>query len=48
MPLEISSAETRVNTYISSRQSEPHTIALRDGGYVTVWSGAGPLDEGFH
>lgn len=47
MPLEISSAETRVNTYISSRQSEPHTIALRDGGYVTVWSGAGPLDEGY-
>lgn len=39
--------EVRVNTYIDSRQSAAQTIALRDGGYVTVWSGAGVGDGGY-
>ncbi len=39
--------EVRVNTYIDSRQSAVQTVALRDGGYVTVWSGAGVGDQGY-
>lgn len=39
--------EVRVNTYIDSRQSAVQTVALRDGGYVTVWSGAGVGDLGY-
>ncbi|MFA4952557.1 hypothetical protein [Brevundimonas sp.] len=39
--------EQRVNTYVLSRQSAPQSIALSDGGYVTVWSGAGEQDRGY-
>lgn len=46
MPYALS-PEVRVNTYIDSRQSAAQTIALTDGGYVTVWSGAGVDDYGY-
>lgn len=46
MPYAIGS-EQRVNTYVVSRQSAPQSIALSDGGYVTVWSGAGEQDRGY-
>lgn len=46
MPYLIS-PETRVNSYVLSRQSAPETVALIGGGYVTVWSGAGPTDAGY-
>ncbi|WP_428152220.1 calcium-binding protein [Brevundimonas sp.] len=39
--------EARVHTYANSRQSAPQSIALRDGGYITVWSGAGEPDQGY-
>lgn len=39
--------EQRVNTYVQSRQSAPQSIALPDGGYITVWSGAGEQDRGY-
>lgn len=46
MPYLIS-PETRINTYVLSRQSAPETVALVGGGYVTAWSGAGPTDSGY-
>lgn len=46
MPYAIS-PEERVNTYTQSRQSGPQTLALPDGGYLTVWSGAGQADQGY-
>lgn len=39
--------EVRVHDYTEGRQSAAHSIALRDGGYVTVWSGSGPEDRGY-
>lgn len=39
--------EQRVNSYVLSRQSAPQSIALSDGGYVTVWSGDGEQDRGY-
>ena len=39
--------EVRVHTYANSRQSAPQSIALRDGGYITAWSGAGQPDQGY-
>lgn len=39
--------ETRVHTYANSRQSASQSIALWDGGYITVWSGAGAPDTGY-
>ena len=46
MPYTIS-AEERVNAYTQNRQSAPQTVALADGGYLTVWSGSGQADEGY-
>lgn len=46
MPYSIST-EQRVNSYTQSRQSAPQTIALPDGGYLTIWSGAGQADQGY-
>lgn len=46
MPYVIS-PEERVNSYTQSRQSAPQTVALPDGGYLTIWSGAGPTDLGY-
>ncbi len=46
MPYAVSS-EQRVNDYTQSRQSAAQTIALPDGGYLTVWSGAGQADQGY-
>lgn len=39
--------EVRVHDYTEGRQSAAQSIALRDGGYVTVWSGSGPEDRGY-
>lgn len=39
--------EVRVHDYTEGRQSAAHSIALPDGGYVTVWSGSGPEDRGY-
>ena len=39
--------ETRVHAYTNSRQSAPQSIGLPDGGYITVWSGAGEPDQGY-
>ena len=39
--------EQRVNGYVLSRQSAPQSLSLTDGGYVTVWNGAGEQDQGY-
>ncbi|MGV3577624.1 hypothetical protein [Brevundimonas sp.] len=39
--------EVRVHDYTEGRQSAAQSIALPDGGYVTVWSGSGPEDRGY-
>lgn len=39
--------ESRVHSYANSLQSAPQSIALLDGGYITVWSGAGEPDQGY-
>jgi len=46
MPYAVSSEE-RVNAYTQSRQSAPQTVALPDGGYLIIWSGAGQADQGY-
>ena len=39
--------EVRVHDYTEGRQSAAQSVALRNGGYVTVWSGSGPQDIGY-
>lgn len=46
MPYAVSS-ETRVNTSTESRQSASRAVALPDGGWLIVWSGAGEPDTGY-